>query len=222
MKKKCSRLPDADADANAKYECSNSHDYKSNCTKGCQPGYELTKNVSVRCDEDQKWASTDRNSSKTENENIFEGKCVKVKCPELKESANHTWRCTGQNEYQSTCTIRCPEGLRSVKPILTECLANGSWSSYKVECAAVIVKLNGNYGKLVIGFGLALLFLIVVLITIIYLKNKRHIDSTIFQYRSPVNMGDRIEIVDHDELAVDSEHKSYQMQSERQGNLVEI
>ena len=187
----------ADKSRNYDWRCPEGNLFDSVCYLKCGNQLLFDEPITKKCLANKTWTEVDAD---------HESVCQTKVCSQLIVPKDRKMKCSHTNRYKSSCTIQCQEGFQSVNPILRECLENGTWSWPEDECLPVI-EAKGNT-NVALGFGTALLVLIIVLIAIIYLRNKRRIDSTIFSYRSPASFNERVEIVEQDHLDYNAGYNS--------------
>ena len=208
-KVECPELEVAD-DTSGDWSCSHGNVFQSVCTLSCSEGFASStgKRIMRECGADGEWRPVDMAE---DEEVIVKGaqagvaeNCVEVTCAPILLPRTRHINCTNGNNYGSFCLISCPLGFTKDKPIVTECLKTGSWSKYDDECRLIESSTKKSRQEkdatIGLGFVIAVVVLLVVIIAIIYCRNKNKIDSTVLYFVRGYSRGDRMEIVDHDEL----------------------
>ena len=184
----CPSLP---IDQNEIWRCSNGRDLGSRCKKVCRYGFQLENAVDIQCGGGGQW-SRDPNTVE---------RCQRVECPPMAMTKDRLVTCDDY-QFDSWCTISCPLGYESPRPILTRCLQNASWSVFEDTCrpTSALKATRERDATIGLAFVVILLILVAVILTVIYCKNKSKIDSTILRYVKPGRSVERLEIMDHDQL----------------------
>ncbi|KAL4218695.1 Sushi [Mactra antiquata] len=102
---------------NGYIRCDN-HEIGSQCQYSCKAGYKLTGDNIVRCLTTLKWSDTPL--------------CEGVSCGPPDPLSNGTVSCSDKSySYRSVCSKSCDKGYDLQGQSITQCQADGSWTSFK-------------------------------------------------------------------------------------------
>nr|XP_018667880.1 sushi, von Willebrand factor type A, EGF and pentraxin domain-containing protein 1-like isoform X2 [Ciona intestinalis] len=116
--------PDLNDLRNGEMTCTDSNNFRSDCTFLCNDGYNLVGSNVRTCRADHAWTGS-------------AASCVLVTCPELKVPKHGRKKCADSNNFDSECIFICDIGYTMHGTSSRTCQSDGSWTGKHVSCGIV-------------------------------------------------------------------------------------